>query len=132
MAKKHGSDAWQRLGDGTLPTEDADEGLGHIVPISVYNAVFATLLLLTVVTVWAATQEFGPFNLLIAMLIATVKATVVTLFFMHLQWESKIIWGIVIYPLFIFFLILVGTLGDVAVKNHVEPLAHKAAQEQIK
>ena len=49
----------------------------------------------------------------------------VTLIFMHLNYENKIIWGLVAYPLFIFVLILGGTLGDAAVKRSPIPLSHK-------
>lgn len=113
--------AWRRLGKGLLPTEDQESGLGHIVPLQLYWWVFVSLLLLTFITVWAATQDFGIGNLAIAMGIATVKAATVTLFFMHLNWESKITWGIVIYPLFIFGLILIGTLGDAAISIEESP-----------
>lgn len=112
---------WKRLGDGSLPTEDQDVGLGHIVSIRTYSSVFFSLILLTGVTVWAATQEFGALNLPVALLIAATKAGIVTLFFMHLNFEGKIIWGIVIYPLFIFVLILAGTLGDRSVKRTMTP-----------
>lgn len=112
---------WKRLGDGSLLTEDAQTGLGHIVSIEVYRGVFYSLIALTAITVWAATLEFGPFNLFIALAIATVKAGVVTLMFMHLNYESKIIWGIVIYPIFIFLLIVAGTLGDASLKQQPIP-----------
>ena len=103
---------WQRLGDGSLPTEDTDRGLGHIVSVDIYTGVYVSLIVLTFITLWAAFQDFGVLSLAVALFIATVKAAVVTLFFMHLNWENKIVWGIVIYPLFIFVLILLGTLGD--------------------
>ena len=109
---------WKRLGSGKLITEDSEVGLGHIVSADVYKAVFASLIALTLITVWSASQDFGIFNLVIALGIATIKAAVVTLLFMHLLYESKIVWGIVIYPLFIFVLILGGTLGDQLVKRH--------------
>ena len=121
---------WQRLGDGSLLTEDADVGLGHIVSLGTYVGVYFSLLLLTVITVWAAFQDFGVFNLFLAMGIATAKAGVVTLMFMHLNYESKIIWGIVIYPLFIFLLILAGTLGDASVKKEASPLSAETMHEE--
>lgn len=120
---------WQRLGDGSLLTEDADEGLGHIVSLRTYYSVYFSLIMLTGVTVWAATQDFGVFSLSIALLIATVKAGIVTLFFMHLNFEGKIIWGIVIYPLFIFGLILAGTLGDRSVKRVATPQFYLSQDE---
>ena len=118
----HSHEEWQRLGDGSLLTEDADIGLGHIVSLGTYAGVYFSLILLTIITVWAAFQDFGVFNLFVAMGIATAKAGVVTLMFMHLNYESKIVWGIVIYPLFIFVLILAGTLGDASVKKNAKPL----------
>ena len=113
----HGQD-WQRLGDESLPTEDSDIGLGHIVPLKIYDGTFISLILLTGITVWIAQYDFGVLNLGVAMGVATTKAAIVTLFFMHLSWESKITWGIVIYPLFIFALILLGTLGDASLQTN--------------
>lgn len=53
-------------------------------PVRVYALTLITLLILTVVTVIVAQFDFGEANVLAAMLIATIKATVVALFFMHL------------------------------------------------
>lgn len=129
----HGQDTshhyWEQMGDGKLRTEDADIGLGHILQFSTYFYVYFSLIMLTGITLWAAYQDFGVFNLFVAMGIATVKAGVVTLIFMHLNYESKIIWGIVIYPLFIFVLIICGTLGDSAVKFRAVPMTGKFQRE---
>ena len=113
---------WKPLTEEKVPAEDMDKGLGHIVPISTYNAIFACLLGLTIITVWAALQDFGFFNVPLALAIATVKATIVTLYFMHLNWEHKIVWGIVIYPLLILALIIGSNIGDIATKEDPIPL----------
>ncbi len=55
---------------------------GSSAPI--YRKVLGTLLALTVITVLAAGVNFGAMNAVIALAIATVKATLVALFFMHL------------------------------------------------
>ena len=55
----------------------------HVVSVGLYLAVFAALLVLTGITVWAGRQDFGPFNTVVALGIAVVKATLVVLFFMH-------------------------------------------------
>lgn len=131
----HSEHTWKRLGDGSLITEDAEVGLGHIVPIEVYTLVYVSLLIMTGITVWVAQYDFGGsgmLNLIIAMAIATVKAGVVTLFFMHLTWESKITWGIVIYPLFIFGLILGSILSDMIVKEQPQPSFPHSAAEVLK
>ena len=53
-----------------------------------YVLVWVALLILTVVTYSVAHMHRGPFTLLVAMLIASTKATLVGLFFMHL-WDEK-------------------------------------------
>ncbi len=113
---------WKRLGKGDLPTEDMDTGLGHIVPIDVYNKVFAALVVLTLATVWAATLEVsGTAHIIVAMFIALIKAALVYGCFMHLLFEKKIIWIIVTYPLFILALMILGTTGDASVKRESIP-----------
>ena len=61
----------------------------HVLPLRVYFATFATLLVLTGVTVGVSYFNFGAFNLIIAMAVATIKATVVAAIFMHLFWDHK-------------------------------------------
>ena len=126
MATAHGT--WKRLGSGELPTEDADVGLGHIVPLPTYFKVYATLVFCTVLTVYAATLDFGAshlMNIAVALAIATFKAGIVTLFFMHLRWDNKLVWGIVIYPTFIFILMVLGTLGDISEKRFAKEIEMK-------
>lgn len=53
--------------------------------------VLAALLLLTAVTVAVSYYDFGIFNVPLALAIATTKATLVLLFFMHLRWEGPLI-----------------------------------------
>lgn len=115
----HGT--WKRLAKEPVPCEDPDEGLGHIVPVAVYNKVFAALLFLTALTVAAATQHFGDLSVAIALGIATVKAVLVTLYFMHLRFEKLLFWGVVAIPPIIFVLLFLGTLGDISVKHMPVP-----------
>jgi cytochrome c oxidase subunit 4 len=64
-----------------------DQQVGHVVPLWILFAVWATLLVLTYVTVAVTYVDLGEFNLIIAMAIATVKAALVVLFFMHLFYD---------------------------------------------
>lgn len=57
----------------------------HVTPLWVLVAVIVALLALTVITVLVA---MATPNLVLAMLIATVKASLVALFFMHLYWDK--------------------------------------------
>lgn len=66
---------------------DAHEG-PHVVPLWLLAAVLAVLLLLTVITVAVTLVDLGNFNIIVALLIAVVKAALVVLYFMHLRWDS--------------------------------------------
>jgi cytochrome c oxidase subunit 4 len=70
--------------------------VGHIVPVKMLVGICAVLLCLTALTVWVAKLDFdtvniGEANILIAMGVATVKATLVCLIFMHLRWDRPFI-----------------------------------------
>ena len=68
-------------------SKDAPHGLAHVLPLWLLAAVWGALLLLTVITVAVTRVDFGGMNLWIAMGIATVKATLVALYFMHLRYD---------------------------------------------
>ena len=65
----------------------AHSGLGHVVPLWLLAAVFGALLVLTGATVAVAQVDLGNLNLYLAMAIASLKASLVVLFFMHLFWD---------------------------------------------
>lgn len=93
---------------------DSHGELGHIIPYRIYVTVFITLLALTVITVIVAKSPVFHFsaawiNVFIAILIATVKATLVAMFFMHLKYENRITVLYVFFPLFLLAL-LIGLL----------------------
>ena len=67
--------------------EAGDDYHVHIVPPRVLLGVFGALLVLTVLTVAASKVDLGSLNLVGALVIATVKATLVALYFMHLRWD---------------------------------------------
>jgi cytochrome c oxidase subunit 4 len=84
----------------------------HVVSPKLYIAVFAALLLLTLTTVWAAGQDFGAYNTVVAVGIAITKATLVILFFMHVRWAGKLV-QLFVASGFIWLVILIAiTLAD--------------------
>ncbi len=62
--------------------------LAHVVDIRVLLSVFAVLAVLTAITVSVSYFDFGVFNLFVAMSVATIKAALVALYFMHLRYEN--------------------------------------------
>ena len=70
---------------------------------NLYLWIFGALLVLTVVTVWAATLDIDETgHVVVALLIASVKATLVAGFFMHLTSEKSIIHKIMSFTFFFF------------------------------
>ena len=66
----------------------AEAPLAHVVDARVLLAVFAALIALTAITVAVSYFDFGPFNLMVALGVATVKAALVALWFMHLRYDN--------------------------------------------
>jgi cytochrome c oxidase subunit 4 len=64
------------------------KSVGHIVSLGILAKVFGALIALTVITVAASYVNFGEFNLVVALAIAVIKASLVVLFFMHLLWDK--------------------------------------------
>jgi cytochrome c oxidase subunit 4 len=60
---------------------------GHVMPMPILAGVWIALVILTVVTVAVTWINLGAFSLWVAMAIATVKATLVVLYFMHLRYD---------------------------------------------
>ncbi|HXB99700.1 MAG TPA: cytochrome C oxidase subunit IV family protein [Terriglobales bacterium] len=78
-----------------------------------YLAIGILLLILTATTVGAAFVNLGAFNPVVALLIATIKATLVVLFFMHVKGASEKLTGAVVASGFFFLMILlVLSLAD--------------------
>lgn len=71
---------------------DPHGGGHHILPLGVYWGVFFALVVGTLVTVWSATIDLGHMNVVVALLIASVKALLVILYFMHVKYSSKMVW----------------------------------------
>ncbi|MGA3125603.1 MAG: cytochrome C oxidase subunit IV family protein [Candidatus Korobacteraceae bacterium] len=80
--------------------------------IRTFVTVWAALLLLTALTVFVATLELGPFNAIVALTIATIKALLVLLFFMELRYSTALTKVAVVAAVFFFFLLAGLTLSD--------------------
>lgn len=84
----------------------------HLVSLRVYVAVFAALIALTALTVFAATRDLGAFNTVVALVIACTKAVLVVLFFMHLRYSARLTWAVIAGGFFWLLLLLLMTLSD--------------------
>jgi len=88
----------------------------HIVSPKIYGAIFFILMILTVTTVYAATVDLNTYfpglNVVVALLIATCKAILVILFFMHAYYSTRRTKLIILCGFFWLAIMLFMTLGD--------------------
>ncbi len=86
--------------------------IGHIVPIKFLVFICCLLLFLTAVTVWVSRYDFTEINIaemgiIMALLVATVKATFVGLYFMHLRWDRPFL-GFIFVGSLLFVVLFIG------------------------
>ena len=95
-----------------MAEQEHTEHSEHIVPPWLYMVIIGTLMALTILTVVAALQDLGRFNIVVALAIATTKATLVVLFFMHAKYVPKRTQLVIISGIFWLALLLFMTLSD--------------------
>jgi len=82
-----------------------DHGFAHTTPLSLLVGILAVLLVLTILTVSVTSIDLGSQgNLVVAMIIATVKAGLVVTYFMHLRWDR--LFHLILFLTSVLFLIL--------------------------
>lgn len=92
-------------GHGGAHGDGHDHGLAHTTPVWLLFGVLGALLVLTIATVAVTSVDLGAQNnLIVAMIIATVKAALVCTFFMHLLWDKK--FNAILFLTSVLFLIL--------------------------
>lgn len=93
------------------PHEHGHEGTphdpGHAVSPRVLLSVFAALMVLTVITVAVTLVDLGSMNIVVALGVAVLKASLVALYFMHLRWDSPFN-GIVLVASMFFVALFMG------------------------
>ena len=96
---------------------------GHVSPIKLYVAIFLTLMVLKAVTILVAYINLGPWNKVIALGIASFKATLVVLYFMHVKYASRMTKLVVVTGFFFLAILLAETMVDYGSRTWVNPPA---------
>ncbi len=85
----------------------------HIISSKLYFAIWIALMFLTVLTAGVSFIDLGPLNTVVALVIATTKALLVVLFFMHVKYTSEKLTKVVIVSAIFWLLLLLGlSLAD--------------------
>ena len=116
----------------SVATENIDTHLAHVVAPRILLGVFAALVVLTALTVAVSYFDLGELNLIVALSIATVKASLVALWFMHLRYDSGIysfifLVGVVFLGLFL----IITMLDSVQYQPNIEKWQKKQVSRVI-
>jgi cytochrome c oxidase subunit 4 len=92
------------------------EHVEHHLPKNLYFMIFGALMVLTAITVGLAYVNLGQLNIVVALTVAIVKASLVVMFFMHLKYESpltKVVLGAGVFWL----VLLLGIIMDYVTRS---------------
>jgi cytochrome c oxidase subunit 4 len=110
----------------------------HIVPPKVYAAIIISLMILTSVTVYASYVDLHQWNIVVALVIATLKAMLVILYFMHAKYSPKRTQLVVVAGIFWLAILLFMTMSDYAsrvdyrdVRSPVSAITSQVASRQV-
>ncbi len=95
----------------------------HIIPAKIYGIILTVLLVLTAVTVGVTSLQFGSpaVSVVVALGIATVKASLVALYFMHLRYDKPMSAIILVAGLGCLAIFLMACFGDTGAREVIQP-----------
>ncbi|MFZ3263291.1 MAG: cytochrome C oxidase subunit IV family protein [Terriglobales bacterium] len=89
----------------------------HVSSIASSVTIWGALIVCTALTAAAAFVDLGPLNTIVALTIATFKATLVVLFFMHVKYtHEKLTPLVIVSAIFFLFLLLSLSMADYATR----------------
>lgn len=97
----------------------------HVSSPKLYLVIFAALIVLTVVTVMVAYQDFGVLNDVVALTIAMTKALLVVLYFMHVRYSTRLTALTAVGGLFFLGILIAMTLNDYFSRGSIIPVPGK-------
>ncbi len=95
----------------------------HVVPIKLYATIVGCLFFLTVITILAAFVELGALNTPLALGIALLKGTLVVLFFMHVRYNSPLMWVFAAGGFFMLLILFALLMQDYMSRGWEQPPA---------
>lgn len=97
------------------------EQVHHGPSMRTFFLIWGALIVLTTITVAVSYLELGALNPIVALVIATIKALLVILFFMEIRYSSKMTMMVVVSGVFFLIILLTLTLSDYLSRgwNHI-------------
>jgi len=84
----------------------------HVAPVSLYLIIFGALMVGTILTVVVAKFDLGPLNNIVMLTVASAKALLVVLYFMHVRWSSRLTWVVAASGFFWLMILFSLTMAD--------------------
>jgi len=109
----HSTDAHGHADDGAVHA--------HISSVPFYVGIFLGLLVLTCLTVGQSYVDLGRLNIVLVVIIATMKASLVVTFFMHLKWDNKFNALIFLSTLLFIGVFFAYTMNDTDKRGDLDP-----------
>ncbi|MEW4567126.1 cytochrome C oxidase subunit IV family protein [Tautonia sp. JC769] len=104
----------------------------HVFSIRANLIVFAILMALMVLTVVVALYlDLGLLEIPIALTIATIKAVVIMLYFMHLRYSSRLTWLFAGSGTFWLLILIAFSLSDFLSRDWISPVLHSGESREI-
>jgi cytochrome c oxidase subunit 4 len=96
----------------------------HITPVKTYVIVAAALVALTLTTIGVSYLPLGPWHVIVSLAIATIKATLVVIFFMHARYSGPLTRIVIIVALVWFGIMILGTVDDYVTRTWLSVPGH--------
>lgn len=102
----------------------------HITPLKIYLGIYFTLLFMTGVTLFSVQFDFGWFNIILAMIIASFKASLVLLYFMHLLHDNRLNLALMLGSIIFMGVFIIITAIDTNYRHTLYEIRAKVVEEQ--
>ena len=102
----------------------------HVLPLKIYFSVAGALFILTALTVLVAQYHFGEWNIIVALLIACIKGSLVALYFMHLKYDNKLYGTILVVSLIFLAIFISFTMIDTMYRGEITPIENQTINKE--
>lgn len=102
----------------------------HVISLTSYLGVAAALLVLTVITVLVAQVHLGDWNIVVALLIASLKASLVAFIFMHLYYDNKLYFLVFVVSVAFLALLIGLSMADTERRGDLYPELDKPIRQE--
>lgn len=91
----------------------------HVLPLKAYLGIYGMLLFLTGITVAVSVANLGKYAIIVALVVAVIKARLVVEYFMHLKFDGRLLRFLFAATIFFVVLFIGVTLAELSTRGDV-------------